>query len=141
MRHSRNSLYKKELADCFDIAVVIPGTRSYCFKPMNYRSITTAVTSLSTSFTTHHITKNLKPNCTDILVSQMIMLSSYTACEYERKVVIGDRVLLKKKTAAGLKTTMFSLSYMHHVPIQVKHIKCYQNYYPKLRINIGAGSH
>jgi hypothetical protein len=29
---------------------------------------------------------------------------------------------------------------MHQAPRQVKHKKCYQNYYPKLRRNIGEGA-
>jgi hypothetical protein len=44
----------------------------------------------------------------------------------------------REMTAAGLKKTMFCLSYMHPAVRQVKHIKCYQNYHPKLRRNIGA---
>jgi hypothetical protein len=44
---------------------------------------TPAVTFLSTSFTTHQITKNLESNSTDILPSQMIMTSTYVACEYD----------------------------------------------------------
>jgi hypothetical protein len=49
---------KKEHAELFDITVAIPGTQTYhCFKPLNSRAITTAVTFLSTSFTTHQITK------------------------------------------------------------------------------------
>jgi hypothetical protein len=42
-------------------------------------------------------------------------------------------------TAAELKITMFCLSYTHPALKQVKHIKCYQNYYKKLRRNIGVG--
>jgi hypothetical protein len=73
----------KEFAQWFDITVAISGTRAYhCFKPLNSRAITTADTSLSTSFRTHQI-KNLKSNSTDILVSEMIMISSYVACEYD----------------------------------------------------------
>lgn len=34
---------------------------------------------------------------------------------------------------------MFSLSRMHQAPRQVKYIKRYQNYYTKLRSNIGVG--
>jgi hypothetical protein len=82
----------KELADLFDITVALPGTRAYCFKPLNSRAITTAVTFLSTYFTTHQITKNLKLNSTDILAPQMI-ISSYIACEYDGHC---GRVLFKK---------------------------------------------
>jgi hypothetical protein len=46
---------------------------------------------------------------------------------------------LREKIAAGLKITMFSLPYIHQAPRQVKHIKYYQIYYPKLRRNIGVG--
>jgi hypothetical protein len=46
---------------------------------------------------------------------------------------------LRGKIAAGLKITMFSLSYVHPIQRHVKHIKCYQNYYPKLRRNTGVG--
>jgi hypothetical protein len=46
---------------------------------------------------------------------------------------------LREKIAAGLKITMFSLSYMHQVPRQVKYIKYYQIYYAKLRRNMGMG--
>jgi hypothetical protein len=47
---------------------------------------------------------------------------------------------LREKTAAGL-SIIFSLSYMHQAPRHVQHtcIKCYQNYYPKLRKNTGVG--
>jgi hypothetical protein len=40
--------------------------------------------------------------------------------------------------AAVLKITMFCLSYTHPALRQVKHIKLNQNYYPKLRGNIGV---
>jgi hypothetical protein len=46
---------------------------------------------------------------------------------------------LREKIAAGLKITMFSLPYLHQAPRQVKHIKYYQIYYPKMRKNIGVG--
>jgi hypothetical protein len=72
--------YKKELAEWFVIAVAIAGTGTYCFKPLNSKAIKTAVTFLSTSFTTHQTNKL---NSTDILVFQMIMISSYIACEYD----------------------------------------------------------
>jgi hypothetical protein len=44
---------------------------------------------------------------------------------------------LREMTTAGLKI-MFCLSYTHPALRQVKHIKCYENYYPKLRRNIGV---
>jgi hypothetical protein len=43
---------------------------------------------------------------------------------------------LRQMTAAGLKITMFCMSYTYPALRQVKHIKCYQNYCPKLRRNI-----
>jgi hypothetical protein len=46
-----------------------------------------------------------------------------------------------QNTVAGLKITMFSLSNMHLLPRQVKHIKYYQIYYPKLKINRSRYSH
>jgi hypothetical protein len=55
---------KKELAQWSNILTAMPGTQTYSFKPMNSRAITTAVTSLPTSFTIHQITKNLKSNNT-----------------------------------------------------------------------------
>jgi hypothetical protein len=45
---------------------------------------------------------------------------------------------LRELIAAGLKIAMF-LSSTHSALRQVKHIKCYQNYYPKLGRNIGVG--
>jgi hypothetical protein len=48
---------------------------------LNSREITTTVTFLSTPFTTYQITKNLKSNSTDILVSQMIVIATYIASE------------------------------------------------------------
>jgi hypothetical protein len=42
-------------------------------------------------------------------------------------------------TAAGLNMTVFCLSYVHPGLTQVRHTKCYQNYYPKLRRNIEVG--
>jgi hypothetical protein len=38
-----------------------------------------------------------------------------------------------------MKITILSLSYMQQAPRQVKHIKFYQNYYPKFEINRGVG--
>jgi hypothetical protein len=46
---------------------------------------------------------------------------------------------LREKIAAGLKIRIFSLSYMHQAPRQVKHIKYYQIYYPNLSSSIGVG--
>jgi hypothetical protein len=46
---------------------------------------------------------------------------------------------LREKLASGLKITMFSLSYMHQAPRQVKHVKYYQIYYPRLSRNIVIG--
>jgi hypothetical protein len=40
--------------------------------------------------------------------------------------------------AAGLKM-MFCFSHTHPARRQVRHVKCYQIYYPKLRRNIGVG--
>jgi hypothetical protein len=40
---------------------------------------------------------------------------------------------------AGLKIIVFFLSYTQPALRQVKHIKFYQNYYPKLRRNTGVG--
>jgi hypothetical protein len=75
--------YMKKPADQFDTAVAISGTQVYhCFKPLNSRTITTTVTSLYTSITTHQVTKNLKSNSTDRLVSHLIMTSKYDACRY-----------------------------------------------------------
>jgi hypothetical protein len=82
----------KEIAERFDIAVALLGIQAYhCLKLLNSTEITTAVTLLSTSFTTHLI-KYLKSNSTDILVSQMI-ISSYIAYEL---VVTDSWVLFKK---------------------------------------------
>jgi hypothetical protein len=78
-----------EFAELFDIAVAVPGTEAYhCFKPFNLRTVTTAVTFLSTYFTKHLI-KELGPNSTVILVSEMVMLSV-------SMMVIGGWVLFKK---------------------------------------------
>jgi hypothetical protein len=43
--------------------------------------------------------------------------------------------------AAGLKITMFCLSFTYPALRQMKHIKCYQNYYPKLRRNESIDIH
>jgi hypothetical protein len=45
----------------------------------------------------------------------------------------------KKLSAAQLKTTMFYLSYTQPALRGVKHIKCYQDYYPKLTRKVWVG--
>jgi hypothetical protein len=45
----------------------------------------------------------------------------------------------KKLSAAQLKTTTFYLLYTQPALREVKHIKCYQDYYPKLTRNVWVG--
>jgi hypothetical protein len=47
---------------------------------------------------------------------------------------------LRQMTAAGLNITMFCLKYTHPALRQVKHTNFHQNYYSKLRRNIGEGA-
>jgi hypothetical protein len=95
---------------------------------VNSRTITTAVTSLSTSFTTHQITK-----ITCVKQHRHTGISNdynlFVCCLW---VSFGHREMI----AAGLKITVFCLSYLHPVPRQLEHIKFHQNY-SKLRRYIG----
>lgn len=75
--------YRKGLAGWFDIAVAVPGTQTYCwFKPLNSRAISRAVILLSTSSTTLQIAGGLMLHSKDMLVSQMIIIFLYVACDY-----------------------------------------------------------
>jgi hypothetical protein len=134
------------------ITVAIPGTSAYhSFMPLNYRTITAAVASVNTHMS----------NSTDILVSQMIMISSYIICEcdghwwvwvlFKKHGTIGctynshshiDHIVtyfgLREMIVAALKIMVFCSPYLHPALREAKHLKYYQNYYPKLRRNIGV---